>query len=129
MKLEKMQVLKCADCSHVLEVVAAGPCECEMQCCGKPMKLMDEKSKDGAGEKHMPIVEKEGDGIKVKVGSVPHPMEEKHWIQLIEVITKDGFVIRKDLNPGDKPEAVFNVAQDNVKAVREHCNIHGLWAI
>ncbi len=93
------------------------------------MKLMDEKTKEGAGEKHLPVVEEVANGILVKVGSVPHPMDPDHWIQFIEAFTKDGYILRKDLNPGDKPEAVFNVKKANVSSVREFCNKHGLWSV
>lgn len=92
------------------------------------MKLMDEKNKDGAGEKHVPVIEASGDGVLVKIGSVPHPMEADHWIQFIEVISTDGFVTRKDLNPGDKPEVFFQIPVAKISVVREFCNKHGLWA-
>lgn len=122
----KLGIYKCSVCGNVVEVVvdAAG----ELVCCGKPMMLMDEKKMEGAKEKHIPVVEKVSNGILVKVGSVPHPMESSHWIQMIEVITKDGYVLRKELNPGDQPEALFKVNESDVKIVRELCNIHGLWA-
>lgn len=40
----------------------------------------------------------------MKVGSVPHPMEEKHWIEWIELLA-DGRGYTKFLKPGDAPEA------------------------
>lgn len=122
----KMQIYKCFKCGNVVEVLIGG--EGELVCCGEPMKLMDEKTKDGAGEKHLPVVEASGDGILVKVGSVAHPMDADHWIQFIEVIRKDGKVGRKDLNPGDKPEAFFEIKLSDVSSVREFCNKHGLWS-
>ena len=122
----KLGVYKCKVCGNVVEVFVEG--DGELVCCGQPMAFMDEKNREGAGEKHLPVVEKSGNGILVKVGSVPHPMEPTHWIQFIEVITTDGYVIRKELKPGDKPEAIFNVSESNVSLVREFCNIHGLWA-
>ena len=84
-----------------------------------------EKTQDVGQEKHVPVIEKTATSIKVKVGSVPHPMEEKHYIEWIELIA-DGSVYRKFLKPGKKPEAVFNIKADKVEA-REYCNIHGLW--
>lgn len=123
----KSGIYKCMVCGNVVEVAVNGAGT--LVCCGQDMKLMDEKTKEGAGEKHLPVVEEVANGILVKVGSVPHPMENDHWIQFIEVFTKDNFVIRKDLNPGDKPEAVFNVKKADVKLVREFCNKHGLWLI
>ncbi|MDT8284281.1 MAG: desulfoferrodoxin family protein, partial [Thermovirgaceae bacterium] len=87
--------------------------------------LMEEKTADSATEKHVPVIEKNDGGLSVKVGSVPHPMEEKHFIEWIEV-TVDGKVCKKFLKPGDAPEAFFAVDGNDVKA-REYCNIHGLW--
>ncbi|HPI04097.1 MAG TPA: desulfoferrodoxin family protein, partial [Candidatus Goldiibacteriota bacterium] len=75
-----------------------------------------------------PVIESSGDGVLVKIGSVPHPMDADHWIQFIEVISTDGFVTRKDLNPGDKPEVFFQIPAAKVSQVREFCNKHGLWA-
>ena len=122
----KMGIYKCMKCGNVVEVLAGS--EAQLVCCGGEMKLMDEKNREGAGEKHLPVVEAAGSGILVKVGSVPHPMEADHWIQFIEVLTKDGLVLRRDLNPGGKPEAAFPVAPANVAVVRELCNKHGLWS-
>jgi len=89
------------------------------------MKLMEEKSEEQGKEKHVPVVEKTETGIKVKIGSVPHPMEEKHYIEWIEVVTEEG-ITRKFLKPGESPEAEFKVQQEGV-LVREYCTIHGLW--
>lgn len=123
---KKMEIYKCFKCGNVVEVlVGAGG---ELVCCGEPMKLMDEKTKEGAGEKHLPVVEASGDGILVRVGSVAHPMDADHWIQFVEVIRKDGKVGRKDLNPGDKPEVFFEISPENVAVAREFCNKHGLWS-
>ena len=122
----KLEVYKCAKGGNVVEVLVGGGGE--LVCCGEPMKLLDEKNREGAGEKHLPVIEVVSGGIMVKVGSVPHPMEADHWIQFIEVIRKDGKVGRKDLNPGDKPEAFFSMAPADVVTVRELCNKHGLWA-
>jgi superoxide reductase len=89
------------------------------------MKLMVENTVDAAKEKHVPVIEKTSDGIKVKVGSVPHPMEEKHYIEWIEIMA-DGKGYRQFLNPGEQPEATFPVIAKDIQA-REYCNIHGLW--
>ncbi len=89
------------------------------------MELLKEKTEDEGQEKHVPVVEKTENGVKVKVGSVPHPMEEKHYIEWIEVIA-DGKAYRKFLKPGDAPEAEFCVAAEKIEA-REFCNVHGLW--
>jgi superoxide reductase len=89
------------------------------------MKLLTENTVDAAKEKHIPVVEKKPDGYQVTVGSVTHPMEEKHYIEWIELIA-DGVSYRKFLKPGDKPEAFFPVTAAAV-TVREYCSLHGLW--
>ncbi len=89
------------------------------------MALMPEKTADFKTEKHVPVIEKINGGYKVKVGSVPHPMEDKHSIEWIELIA-DGMAYREFLVPGKPAEAIFMVTAGSVTA-REYCNIHGLW--
>jgi len=120
---EKLQVYKCNVCGNIVEVLHGGVGE--LVCCGQPMELLAAKTADEGKEKHVPVIEKIDGGIKVKIGSVPHPMEEKHHIEWIEVIA-DGKAYRQFLNAGDTPEAVFNVSAKTITA-REYCNIHGLW--
>ncbi|MBW1895527.1 MAG: desulfoferrodoxin [Deltaproteobacteria bacterium] len=120
---ERLQVFKCEVCGHIVEVIHEG--KGELVCCNKPMKHVVEGTVDAAPEKHVPVVEKTPDGIKVKVGSVAHPMEEKHYIEWIEVIA-DGRAYRQFLNPGETPEATFNIDAEQITA-REYCNLHGLW--
>ena len=120
---EQLQVYKCDVCGNIVEVMHAGAGE--LVCCGQPMKLFKENSVDAAKDKHVPVVEKTADGFKVKVGSVAHHMEEKHWIEWVELIV-DGKVYRQFLKPGQAPEATFCVKADKV-AAREYCNLHGLW--
>lgn len=120
---ERLQVYKCEVCGNIVEVLHEG--KGELVCCNQPMKLFKENTVDAAQEKHVPVVEKTAEGIKVTVGSVPHPMEEKHYIEWIEIIA-DGKAYRQFLNPGDAPEATFNITADQVTA-REYCNLHGLW--
>lgn len=120
---EKLQVYKCEKCGNIVEVLHGG--KGELVCCGESMKLFVENTVDAAKEKHVPVVEKTADGFKVKVGSVAHPMEEKHYIEWIEVIA-DGKAYRQFLNPGDAPEATFKIDAAQVTA-REYCSIHGLW--
>ena len=120
---KKLQVYKCNVCGNIVEVLHGGVGE--LICCGKPMELLDEKTADASTEKHVPVIEKIDGGYKVKVGSIPHPMEEKHYIEWIEIMT-DGKAYRQFLEPGDVPEANFNVDSNKVTA-REHCSIHGLW--
>ncbi len=119
----KFEVYKCEICGNVVEVLVDG--SGDLECCGQPMTLMKEKTADTGKEKHVPVIEATADGVKVKVGSVPHPMEPAHYIQWVEV-KADGCVYRCFLNPGQAPEAVFRVAAGQVSA-REYCNLHGLW--
>lgn len=120
---ERLEVYKCEACGNIVEVLHGG--KGELVCCGAPMKLMTENTVDAAKEKHVPVIEKTADGVKVKVGDVPHPMEDKHFIEWIEIVA-DGNVYRRFLNPGEAPEAVFPVQADKVTA-REYCNLHGHW--
>jgi superoxide reductase len=120
---EKLEVYKCSVCGNIVEVLHGGPGR--LVCCDQPMEKLVAKTADAATEKHVPVIEKLDGGIKVKVGSVPHPMEEKHLIEWIEVIA-DGKAYRQFLQPGRPPEAVFNIQAEALTA-REHCNVHGLW--
>ncbi|MBQ9406490.1 MAG: desulfoferrodoxin [Desulfovibrio sp.] len=120
---KQLEVYKCTHCGNIVEVLHGGGCD--MICCGEAMKLMVEGSTDGAKEKHVPVIEKVDGGYKVSVGSVAHPMEEKHWIEWIELLA-DGHSYKKFLHPGDAPEAFFAVEADKVTA-REFCNLHGHW--
>lgn len=116
-------VYKCEICGNIIEVVHPGAPA--LVCCSMEMKLMDEKTADSAVEKHVPVVEKTAGGIKVKVGSVPHPMDEKHFIEWIEVIAGN-YKSVKFLKPGEPAEAEFCIKESPI-TVREYCNIHGLW--
>lgn len=120
---ERLQVYKCDVCGNIVEVLHAG--KGELVCCGQPMIQMVENTVDAAREKHVPVVEKTADGFVVKVGSVAHPMEEKHYIEWIQVMAGEE-AYREFLKPGAKPEATFKVASEEVTA-REYCNLHGLW--
>ena len=120
---ERLQIYKCARCGIIVEVLHGG--SGQMICCGEPMKHLIEQTADAATEKHVPVIEKIEGGYKVKVGSVPHPMEPKHFIEWIELLA-DGRAYRRFLEPGGAPEAVFNVHAESVSA-RELCNVHGLW--
>ena len=122
--IELRQIYHCPICGNVVEVLFAGGGE--LVCCGEPMKLLTGNTVDAALEKHVPVIEEMGDKVKVSVGSVAHPMEEKHYIAMIEVLT-DKKVLRRELKPGDAPEAIFRVKADKIIEVREYCNLHGLW--
>lgn len=111
-------------CRNIVEVLHKGAGT--LVCCGQDMKLMSENADDSASqEKHVPVIEKNQEGVKVKVGSVEHPMEEKHYIEWIEISTEKG-ESKKFLKPGEPPEALFPVKAENIKA-RAYCNLHGLW--
>ncbi len=120
---EKRQIYKCSICGNIVEVLHAGAGQ--LVCCGKPMELQHEKTDDTGQEKHVPVIEKTETGIKVKVGSVPHPMEDNHYIEWIE-IAANGALHRKFMKPGSSPEAVFEIKAEKTEA-RIYCNLHGLW--
>ena len=120
---ERLQVYKCEKCGNIVEVLTGGVGT--LVCCGEDMVLLTENTVDAAKEKHVPVIEKADAGYRVTVGSVAHPMEEKHYIEWIELLA-DGKAYRQFLSPGDAPEATFCVDASEVSA-REHCNIHGLW--
>jgi superoxide reductase len=121
--IARSQIYKCSHCGYIVEVVHAGGGK--LVCCGEPMALLTENLVDASKEKHVPVIAKTDSGYKVTVGSAPHPMEEKHYIEWIELIA-DNRSYRQFLNPGEVPEAFFNGAAKTVTA-REYCNLHGLW--
>ena len=123
---EKGRIYKCNICGNVVSVIEAGAGT--LVCCGQDMEKLEEKGKEQEGqEKHVPVVSVEGNRVMVKVGSVEHPMEEKHYIELIQLIQDGNVTSGRRLEPTDKPEAEFYVQNtENIKA-RILCNIHGLW--
>ena len=120
---EQKQIYRCNICGNIVEVLHAGVGQ--LVCCGQPMELLKEKTEDVGLEKHVPVIERTDHVIRVKIGSVPHPMEQNHYIEWIEITTDSG-VYKKFLRPGGKPEAEFEISGEIVKA-REYCTIHGLW--
>ena len=120
---DQLQIYKCSACGNIVEVIRGGAGQ--LLCCGRRMENLVAKSSDQGREKHVPVIEKANGGIRVRIGSVPHPMEDDHFIEWVEVLV-DGKSYRQFLNPGQAPEAVFAVEGTSV-AVREHCNKHGLW--
>ena len=126
MATKKNEIYKCEVCGNIVEVLHEG--EGELVCCNQPMVLKEENTQDAATEKHVPYVEREEDIVYVQIGEVEHPMEEKHYIEWIELMTNDGEVLRQDLSSGDEPKAQFLVPEaQKIKQVREYCNVHGLW--
>lgn len=122
---ELNQVYRCNICGNIISVVHAGGGK-QLVCCGQPMELLAANSVDASKEKHIPVIDQSTGQVTVKVGSVSHPMEEKHYIEWIE-LTVDGVATRKFLNPGDAPEAVFCVCGGSTMEANCYCNLHGLW--
>lgn len=120
---QRLEIYKCGVCGNMVEVIHVGGGE--LVCCNQPMNLQVENTTDAAKEKHAPVIEKTSDGYKVKIGSVAHPMEEKHYIEWVQIISGDK-AYREFLKPGIAPEAVFKLLEGSITA-REYCNIHGLW--
>ncbi len=120
---KRLEVYKCQHCGNIVEVLVGGGAN--IVCCGEDMQLQDENTVDAAKEKHVPVIEKGSGSITVKVGAVAHPMEEKHYIQWIELIA-DGMVYRQFLQPGQAPQATFCITAEQVSA-RAYCNLHGHW--
>ena len=120
-----MKFYKCEICGKIVAMVKETPVD--TMCCGQTMRELVPGTTDGATEKHVPVYTVEGNTVKVKVGSAEHPMTDAHHIEWIAIETENGNQ-RKELKPGDKPEATFAlVPRDKVKSVYEYCNIHGLW--
>lgn len=121
---EPLEVYKCEKCGIIVEVINGGLGK--LVCCAEPMQLQEENTVDAAVEKHVPVVEKLEGGIRVKVGSVAHPMIPEHFIEWIQVVS-DGKVCHKQLKPGDEPTAEFTAEFGGEVLVRAYCNLHGLW--
>ena len=120
-----MKFYRCDHCGNILTFVhSAGV---PVVCCGQEMTELVPGTTDAAQEKHVPVAEIQGNAVHVKVGSVPHPMLEEHFIQWIALETNNGSQL-KYLNPGEQPEVDFALADgEKVEAVYEYCNLHGLW--
>ena len=123
-----MVILKCKNCEELYDVFWHGECgkgECH-ECACSGMEEAKIQTADWKYEKHVPVIEKTDKGIKVIVGSTPHPMQEDHYITMIQVEAENK-LYRQYLKPGEKPEAFFPISSKKIKAI-EHCNIHGLWS-
>lgn len=115
----------CKKCGDV--AVKVVDCGCGLKCCGSDMEVLVPNTVDAAAEKHVPVIERDGQTVTVKVGSVEHPMAEDHYIQFIMLHTTRGTQMMR-LRPGDKPQATFVLA-DGAEPIEafEFCNKHGLW--
>ena len=123
---EQNGIYKCEICGNVVSVIEAH--DGALVCCGKEMKLLEEKTSEQEGkEKHVPVIEKFESGVRVNVGSILHPMEESHYIEIIQLVKDNDIVIGKRLKPGEEPVAEFCLANTEGLKARALCNIHGLW--
>lgn len=121
------ELYRCEICGNLVSVIESGAGE--LVCCGEPMKLLEEQTSQQEGkEKHVPVINIEGNKVTVKIGSVEHPMEEKHYIRLIQLVKDGGIILGHRLNPGDKPQAEFCLENTKGIKARALCNIHGLWS-
>lgn len=121
----ELKFLKCEHCGNIVEMIEDKGVP--VVCCGQIMTELVAGTSDGAREKHVPVYEVNGSTVLVKVGEVAHPMIPEHYIQWIVLQTKNG-VQRRELKPGEKPEAIFALCEgDEVVAVYAYCNLHGLW--
>lgn len=121
---QQYKIYKCLVCGKIIKVLHEGTGI--LVCDNQPMELQEEKTEDIGNEKHVPVVEETETGILVKVGSIPHPMEKKHYIEWIEV-QSNGKLYSKFLTPEDEPQAEFPLKKEDITQVREYCNIHRLW--
>ena len=123
--MEELKFYRCEKCGNIVtKIINGGPA---LFCCGEKMTELIADSSDGAAEKHVPVINIDGEVVTVKVGEVPHPMLDEHYIQWVCLHTEHGFSI-VDLKPGDAPEAIFALAADDrVIEAFAYCNIHGLW--
>ena len=120
-----MKFYKCEGCGKL--AVLFRESACPTKCCGEPMVEVVPGTVDDAKEKHIPAVTVNGSAVEVAVGSVEHPMLDKHYIEWIILETNQGFQ-KKDLKPGDKPAAKFALAEgETAVAAYESCNLHGIW--
>lgn len=121
-----MKFFKCKKCGKVIAVIKASACG--TFCCDEEMQELVAGTTDAAVEKHVPVATVNGSEVAVAVGSVAHPMEEKHFIEWVAVESEQGIQI-KNLKPGQEPKASFALAAgDKFVKAYAYCNLHGLWA-
>ena len=121
----EMKFYICKHCGNIIAVVKSSGVP--VVCCGEKMQEIVPGSSDGAKEKHVPVVTREGGKVVVNVGEVNHPMLDNHYIEWIALKTKAGNQ-RKSLKPGDEPKVTFLVEDDDVvEDVYAYCNLHGLF--
>ena len=121
---KRLEEYKCNVCGNIVGVLHASGGT--LVCCNQPMQLLQEKTIDAAREKHVPVIEKSGDSVTIRVGAVTHPMEPRHYIEWIELICGEKAMC-KFLKPGDGPFATFECKDSGALTARAYCNLHGLW--
>ncbi|MFA5543920.1 MAG: desulfoferrodoxin family protein [Bacilli bacterium] len=122
--MREQKFYRCSHCGNLVAMMHSSGAR--IVCCGEEMKLLDANTQDGAREKHLPLVHVDGCSVRVQVGDVIHPMTEAHYIQWIYLETEKGGQV-KFLKPNEEPTAKFKVVDDEVVAVYEYCNLHGLY--
>ena len=114
----------CPHCGNIVEMIHdAGV---NPVCCGQKMDELVPGAVEASHEKHIPVVTREGDTVKVTVGSVAHPMAEEHHIAWVYLQTDRGGQ-RKCLKTGSEPVVTFALSDETPVAVYAYCNLHGLW--
>ena len=121
--MKRGDLYRCKKCSNMLQVVREGGRD--LLCCGEKMIMLNELDKDGAQEKHLPLIEVEGDRLKVSIGSTLHPMQEEHHIEWVELVAGDNYC-RKYFTVGEEARRYFTRPKGKF-TVRAFCNLHGLW--
>ena len=123
--MSKTKISVCKKCGNMVVTIKDGAGQ--LVCCGEPMQELVPNTTDAAQEKHVPVIERDGSKVVVKVGSVAHPMQDAHFIEWVYLITNQGGQ-RKSLKPGEEPTAEFALAAgEEPVAALEYCNLHGLW--
>ncbi len=122
--MNTLKFYRCNHCGNQVEIIYS--VGVPVVCCGEKMQELVANTQEAAVEKHIPVAQREGDVVKVAVGSVEHPMSEEHFIQWVVLHTESG-VYRKDLTPGQAPKAEFVLNGETPIAVYAYCNLHGLW--
>ena len=118
---DKTSIVLCKNSGNVIEIIKPGN-DVDVA----ELNVIEAKTEGEGSPKHVPIVTRIDDGYHVKVGEVEHPMDEDHYIAMIELIA-DGQIHKQYLNPGDKPEAYFQIPEAECVEAREFCTLHGLW--
>ena len=122
----EQKFLICKRCGNIVAVVKESGKP--IACCGEPMQQLIPGTTDAAREKHVPVVEKDGNKVRVFVCGVTHPMADEHYIEWVSLQTKNGTYSRR-LSPSESPEATFVLSDGDEPIIAyAYCNLHGLWS-